>query len=132
MQVSHVMTRCPYTIDASSSIDDCLTKMKLQKVRHMPVGDDQGFVGVVTERELQLIQFCCTSEVDIPLVGDLASSEPTIVKEQDSLFDVAQTMADNKLDYVLVTDEDESHIVGIFTTTDACRAINLLQDKLAP
>ena len=37
-------------------------------------------------------------------------------------------MAEKRLDYVLVVDQHE-HVVGIFTTTDACRYIYFLTSE---
>lgn len=130
MRIFDLMTPCPYTISAATSIEECIEKMELQQVRHMPVVDDDGLVGVVAEKDLRLIKFCCSAEVDVPNVGDIAGREPTIVSQETSLFDVAHTMAEKKLDYVLVSDEGDDRIVGIFTTVDACRVIRLLQDKV--
>ena len=126
MQIGSVMTRCPYKIEASSQLSEALKLMELQKVRHLPVVNDQGVVlGVIGERELRMSQLVCDATKYCPTVGDVVSEEPFVAKESDSIDSVASEMISRRTDYALVIDADEN-ITGIFTTTDALKVMRLL------
>ncbi|MDC0358250.1 CBS domain-containing protein [Oligoflexia bacterium] len=125
LKMSDVMTPCPYHVSSASSLEDVLRVMGLRSVRHLPVVEDGNLIGVLTERDVELSQFVCDTISHCPTAGDIGMRNPYVVPADAEVGDVAQNMAENKLDFALVSDEGGS-FVGIFTTTDACRLIHLL------
>lgn len=121
MKIEDAMTPCPYKIESSCSIDDALAKMSLHGIRHLPVVREAELLGVVSERDLVLSQVVCKSSSFCPTMGDLCSSSPLIVDANETLSVVAGKMADSKSDLALVSKNEE--LVGIFTSVDACRAL---------
>ena len=118
------MTSCPYYIGAQASLDEALKKMALQSIRHLPVVEGGSLIGVLSERDARLSEMVCKSTNYCPNVGEVCVSEFLAVKGDDDVADVAQRMAEKKLDCAIVCDKDEN-VTGIFTTTDACRLLNL-------
>ena len=58
MRVTDVMTRDPITIDPEAPIGTALAVMREQRVRHLPVVDDQGqLMGIITDRDLRHAAF---------------------------------------------------------------------------
>lgn len=122
MRISDVMTRCPYSIEAQTPPGEALAKMGLWGVRHLPVIKDERLIGVVTERDLQLTVLAGEISGYRPSVGELCTKEPYVVHVDNDLIDVSLQMAERKMDYALV-DDPEGELIGIFTSTDACRVL---------
>ncbi|MCO6430674.1 MAG: CBS domain-containing protein [Deltaproteobacteria bacterium] len=133
MKVSSFMTACPYKISSERSIDEALQLMKLRDIRHLPVVREGGsnsnepddLLGVVSKRDVELSKYVCQTTNYCPSIGDICVSDPFVTQQDTAVSEVAQQMALQKLDYALVVD-DAGHMVGIFTTTDACRALTLV------
>ncbi len=129
MRVQDVMTSCPHYIDSQASLDDALKKMKLQQVRHLPVVKEGALIGVLSERDAQLSQFVCKTTNYCPMAGEVCIGEVYSVPGDTHVAKVALDMADKKRDYAIVVDASEN-VIGIFTTTDACRLLHLtMNDK---
>lgn len=125
MLIRDVMTPCPYMINARASLDEAVRKMDSHSVRHLPVVEKGELMGVLSERDVRLSQFVCKATNYCPDVGETCVAELLIVKENQTASEVALQMAERKIDCALVCSEDET-IVGIFTTTDACRLVSRL------
>lgn len=54
-RVEEVMTRQPVSADAGESYEDCLRKMKQLNVRHLPVVEQDQLLGLVSLRDLLLV-----------------------------------------------------------------------------
>jgi acetoin utilization protein AcuB len=128
MKIKAVMTSFPYTVPADMSLEKALEQMKLYNIRHCPVVQDHDLIGVVTKRDIGVAMLLAQSVNATPTVGAICQTDPLVVDEDDDLADVAHEMADEKLDYALVTNE-ENKFVGIFTTSDACRVAYMLLDE---
>ena len=98
--------------------------MRERGVRHLPVIDDGKVIGVVSQRDLYLLETLRGVDAARELVEEAMSSEPFVVDPDAALEDVAEAMAFHKHGSALVV--EGSAIVGIFTTTDALRALTTL------
>lgn len=127
MIMREVMIPCPYHVSSDTSVDEALNIMALRVIRHLPVVDEGALLGIVTERDLRMAQLV-TAEVTHPSVGVLCRQDPALVSEKASVADVALEMTEKRLDCVLVSDESGA-LVGIFTSTDACRLLYMLLDE---
>ncbi len=85
-------------------------------------------IGVLTEREALLSQSICDVSGHCPSTGNLCAKNPFIVEQNEDVAKVAEAMAERKVDCALVADS-QGNLVGIFTTTDACRVIYLALAK---
>lgn len=129
MKVQDVMTPCPHYIDSRASLDDALKKMKLQQVRHLPVVDNGSLVGVLSERDVLLSQFVCKTTNYCPNAGEVCVGEVYTVRGETDIAEVALEMSERKQDCAIVCDQSDN-VIGIFTTTDACRLVHLvMQDN---
>lgn len=125
--VQDLMSRSPHTIGASLTLADAAKVMKKHHIRHLPVLDGGSLVGILSERDVQVIS--STSELDPTciLVEDAMTQSPWTVNPSTPLVDVAKYMAAKKLGSAVVVDNDR--VVGVFTTTDGMR---VLADLLRP
>jgi acetoin utilization protein AcuB len=123
-QVIAFMTPFPYSIDIDASLGEARRLMREHVFRHLPVTSSGGkIVGLVTDRDITLIlgsDSWSPKELDLK-VRDAYVNEPCVVGASTLVAVVARTMAEKHIDSAIVTKNDK--LVGIFTVTDACRAL---------
>ncbi|MDP2341874.1 MAG: CBS domain-containing protein [Deltaproteobacteria bacterium] len=110
------MTHHPHSIRLDESVATARKLMGTLNVRHLPVLKAGTLVGVISDRDLKLVNAAAHVTVE-----DLCVDDPICVDVDTSLFVVASIMAEKRVGSVLVTDGGK--LAGIFTTTDACRVL---------
>lgn len=125
--VRRVMTPFPWSIEVRRTVADAWMLMSEHGIRHLPVTENGELVGLVSGRDLGLAM---DARLGAPKaaglsVGELAEREPYVVDLSTPVEFVVREMAERRLGSALVT--RQGRLVGIFTTTDACR---LLADLL--
>ena len=129
--VKRYMTTSPHTIGLDQKLIQAHRLMHEHHIRHLPVLDGGALVGVISDRDLHLIE--TLRDVDPEKVTIEEAMTPTVysVTPDASLDEVAKEMAEHKYGCAIVT--DHSKIVGVFTTTDGMRALHeLLETRLKP
>jgi acetoin utilization protein AcuB len=124
------MTPAPHTISARQTLADAHTLMRAQRLRHLPVLDGGKIVGIVSQRDLALVESLPDVSPDEVPVEDAMSTDLYTVSPDAPLQLAATEMADRKLGSALVVEHGE--VVGVFTAVDACRALALALSQLAP
>jgi len=119
--ISHYMTAKPYTIDRLASLADAHRVMKEHDVRHLPVLDDGDLCGIVSERDLHMVESLIGADPTSTLVDTAMTDRPFIVTSDTLLDEVVEIMTDRKYGSVVVV--GHGGVEGIFTTVDACRAL---------
>ncbi len=119
--IRRYMTGSPHAISSRRTLADAHLAMREKGVRHLPVVDEGKLVGVVSQRDLYLLETLRGVDVSRELVEDAMSDEPYVVHPDAELADVAEAMAVHKHGSALVVERTE--VVGIFTSTDALRAL---------
>ena len=122
-QVIAFMTPFPYSIDVDAPLEDGHKLMRTHHFRHLPVTSGGAIVGVLTDRDLKLLlgpDFGSPDERELK-VRDAYVERACIVPASTPVATVARTMAENHIGSAIVTKNDK--LVGIFTVTDACRAL---------
>ncbi len=104
--------------------------MRDQRIRHLPVLHQGKLVGIVTDRDLHFVEALADVDPKKISVREAMTPEPYVVSPEAALDEVVSMMAAKKLGSVVVS--DHGHVVGIFTTVDACSAFaDLLSTRLA-
>ncbi len=122
-QVVAFMTPFPYSIDADAPLESAHRMMREHRVRHLPVTSAGQNVGMLTDRDIKLIlgpDMGSPDERELR-VRDAYVEQPCIVPASASVGAVARIMAEKRIGSAIVTKHDK--LVGIFTVTDACRAL---------
>jgi len=119
--ISRYMTKQPWTIARSASLADAHELMREHHLRHLPVLDNGELVGIVSVRDLHLLETIGESPLDDISVDEAMSENPFIVTGDMPLDEVAEIMAAKKYGSAIVS--GRAGVEGIFTTTDACRAL---------
>lgn len=127
--VSQVMSAHPWTVERRATLADAHRIMRGHRIRHLPVLDDGALCGVVTERDLHLIETLADSDPETTLVEDAMQEEPFVVTGDTPLDEVLDVMAKHKYGSVIVA--GEHGVEGIFTTVDACQAFAEMLQQIA-
>jgi acetoin utilization protein AcuB len=122
-QILAYMTPFPFSIDVDAPLAEAHAFLRERHIRHLPVTERGELVGVLTDRDIKLAlgpDLGSPPERELT-VRDVFQPEAYVVDAGDLLVTVAATMAERHLGSALVTRSGK--LVGIFTTTDACRAL---------
>lgn len=124
------MTKSPHAIGIDQPLIVAHALMKKHEIRHLPVLDGGALVGVITDRDLSLIETLREVDPKHVTVEDAMSSSVYAIKPETPLEEVVITMAERKYGCAVVMHHNQ--VVGIFTTVDACRVLaELLHTRVA-
>lgn len=124
--VQKYMTTLPFAINANSTVEEAVKAMSKHGIRHLPV-QDEGKYGVVSDRDLKHATSLAGFDPRIVLVRDVCEEQPYLTRPDASVSEVSKELANRRVGSALVM--DNGHLVGIFTTTDACRALGDICDN---
>jgi acetoin utilization protein AcuB len=117
--IARYMSRGPHTIGREQSLAAAKQLMHRSHVRHLPVLHGGQLVGVISERELDVIGALPGSKqlsVEDAMVPDVY-----VTSEDAPLEAVAAEMARLKVGSAVVVKGDD--VVGVFTAVDGLRAL---------
>ncbi len=123
-RIQRFMTRAPLAISARRTLAEAHQAMRERGVRHLPVIEEGRLVGVVSQRDLYLLETLRGVDVGRELVEEAMSDEPYVVGPDAPLEEVAEAMASRRHGSAIVV--EQAAVVGIFTSTDALRALAAL------
>lgn len=121
------MTRSPHTIGHDQTMAAAHRVMRGHGIRHLPVLSAGKLVGIVSQRDLHLIETLGDVDPEEVQVSEAMSQETYTVGPRASLRKVAAEMAEHKYGCAMVVEKDD--VVGVFTTVDALRALALLLEE---
>jgi acetoin utilization protein AcuB len=122
--VDRYMTASVHTIAVTRTLEEAHQMMRSLLVRHLPVMKGGKLVGIVSQRDLSLIETLPGVDPKAVTVDDAMSEEIYSVNAGTPVADVARVMAARKLGSAVVM--DQGALVGIFTATDALHALEHL------
>jgi CBS domain-containing protein len=120
--VKSVMTPFPWVIHIEDPLSRAKQVMEERGIRHLPVTEDGEPVGVVTARDIRLLE----SAIQDPQrraalsVRDACVLDAFVVETSEPLDRVLLEMARHHIGSALVV--KGKRLAGIFTVTDACRS----------
>lgn len=119
--VQKFMTLSPFVVSSSRSLSEAHQLMRERNIRHLPVVDDGKLVGILSQRDVYLVETLKGLDPVTETVGEAMTPEPFAVAPDAPLDEVASTMAEHKYGCAVVV--DKGAVVGLFTTVDALRAL---------
>ena len=132
LRVEQVMTSEPATLGRNDALDLADDIMRLGRVRHLPVVDDDGkVVGVVSQRDLfrsALASALGYGEkaqrglMQSLLVKEVMTSPACSVDPETSIREAARLMVEKKIGCLTVVRDDA--LVGILTETDMLKLLS--------
>jgi acetoin utilization protein AcuB len=116
------MTRSVHTIGTKAPLADAHRMMNDHGIRHLPVLEGGRLVGMLSQRDLHLIETLKDVDPKEVRVEEAMSRDCYTVAPEAPLAVVAREMAQHKYGSAVILRGAE--VLGIFTTTDALRALD--------
>jgi len=127
-RVGSHMTAAPVCVQLDADLSDAVDLMEQHNIRHLPVMDGDTLTGVVTDRDLAMIESLLPEEWETICVAEAMTPEPYTVQPDAALWEVAKHMAREKFGCAVITDE-RGAVVGLLTTSDALRVLADLAER---
>ena len=127
--IREYMTESPHSIGVNQPLAIAHEMMRTHRIRHLPVLRGGKLVGIVSQRDLYLVE--TLREVDpksVP-VEEAMTQGAYCVSPGASLAQVADTMAEKRYGCAVVMEGGE--VVGMFTAVDALRALSKVTHRLS-
>ncbi len=122
--VEKFMTVGPVVIGKDRTLAEAHRVMRERNIRHLPVVDGAALVGVVSQRDLYLLETLKGIDPATEIVEEAMTPDPFTVPAEMPLEDVAAAMAERKYGSAVVV--DRGAVIGVFTTVDALRALSVV------
>jgi len=122
--IENFMTKSPKTVSAYQKLSFAETLMEDLKIRHLPVLKEEELIGILSLRDIRLVQAIDKDFQQIP-VEEACVEDPIMVQKDEDVRVVAKAMLKKKIGSVLVMDKKK--LVGIFTSIDALALISKLK-----
>jgi acetoin utilization protein AcuB len=119
--VSEYMSTSTHTVGAEQPLSVAHRIMREHQIRHLPVLRGGQIVGLVSQRDLHLVETFKDSDPDEVAVEEAMSQDVLTVAPEACLADVVEMMSERKLGSAVVV--RQHRVEGIFTTTDALHAL---------
>jgi acetoin utilization protein AcuB len=127
--IESFMTRAVHTIGLKSPLVEAHRVMNEHAIRHLPVLEGGRLVGLVSQRDLHLIETLKDVDPREVTVEEAMSQDCYTVEAGTPLSEVARQMGQHKYGSAVVV--QGSQVLGIFTTTDALRALDAVLSRPA-
>lgn len=129
-KIQKYMTTTPHTVRPDLNLADAQKLMREHHIRHLPVLEGGTLRGILTQRDVHLIETLKDVDPRNVSVEDAMSQDVYTVSPDSSLDEVAAHMAEHRLGSAVVVQNDK--VVGIFTAVDGLAALaELLTTRLA-
>ena len=127
--IERYMTTSPHSIGQDQMLTQAHKLMREHHIRHLPVLRGGKLVGVLSDRDLHLIETLRDVDPTKVLVEEAMTTAVYAVSPKAPLDEVVREMAEHKYGSAVIMDHDK--VVGMFTTVDAMRAFaELLETRL--
>jgi acetoin utilization protein AcuB len=121
------MTQNPYTIGQEQPLSVAHEVMRQHNVRHLPVLEGGKLVGVVSQRDLHLIETLRDVDPAKTTIDEAMTADVYVTGPDAPLDEVASHMAEHKYGSAIVVDRGK--VIGLFTTVDALAALSTFAKK---
>lgn len=127
--VQKYMTAMPRSIGFDRPISHAMELMREMHIRHLPVLNDGKLVGILTDRDINLVTSFEGADATKLTVEEAYTPDPYFTSPHAPMNEVVAHMAEKKYGCALVVDNHK--LVGILTEVDIYRAFaELLETRL--
>ena len=131
LEIERYMTTVIVVVGPNQPISEAIRLMRLHEVRHLPVVLDGKLRGVVSQRDVYLIQSLERTDPSRVLVSEVMTRDPYTIEPDEPVDRVAREMVRRKIGTALVT--HGPRLMGLFTASDALLALAaLVEDDRIP
>lgn len=138
MIARELMTPDPLTVTPQASIAEVWDLMREADVRHIPVVQADGLVGMVSDRDLGRVDIArllnvegasaLRDELATPIVRVMTSPVIAVGPEAD-IGEVIELLIEHKIGAVPVVQEETREVLGIISYVDVLRALQGVMDE---
>jgi len=121
LTIADCMTKTPHLIGAEQSMKTAHELMREHQIRHLPVLHGGKLSGLLSIRDLYLVETLPDVDPERVRVEDAMSQDVYAVGPKATLKEVVKEMAERKLGSAVVV--EGTKVVGVFTTTDALETL---------
>ena len=121
--VAQFMTDEPIGVDRGLPLSDANERMFINNIRHLVVVDRDHVIGVLSTRDVAVALSMASNPAKLT-VFDAMVREPYVCAPGTRLSEVVFEMEKHRYGCAIVVEGDE--LIGVFTTTDALRAVRAL------
>lgn len=104
------------TVGANAPISQARQLMEKNRIRHLPVVEGRGLIGIVTDRDVRVAEARGRGEAEL-LVADVMTQNVLTVGPDTMVDQAAMLMVDSKIGCLPVLNA-EDEVVGIITDSD--------------
>ena len=127
-KIADFMTTLPASVPADSSLAEVARIMKAKSFHHLPIVEQGHIIGVIRDHDLTVALNILGQNGAMTPVRQITMEEVYLVRPDSNLDEVIDTMTKFDLSNVLVI--HHHRLVGIFTISDAIRALKTLRVAL--
>jgi acetoin utilization protein AcuB len=121
IRIGEHMTECIHSVGKTQTLRRAAQYMREHRVRHLPVLHGGELVGMLSDRDIVLMEGAEGLSADEVTVEDAMSTEPYKVAADTPLKQVLQDMAERGVGSCLIV--DGAKLLGIYTSSDAVRML---------
>ena len=131
LEIERYMTTVIVVVGPNQPLSEAIRLMRLHEVRHLPVVEKGKLAGVVSQRDVYLIQSLERTDPSRVLVSEVMTRDPYTIEPDEPVDRVAREMVRRRIGTALVSHGPQ--LMGLFTATDALLAIAaLVEDDRVP
>jgi CBS domain-containing protein len=117
MLVRDLMTRTVEYTTPTATLMEAARKMRTRSIGCLPVGDDHGFVGIITEKDLTTRATAEGLDPTTTTVRQVMTTGITYAQENDTIEDALRRMEDNHIHHLPVLNAS-NRVAGIVSLSD--------------
>lgn len=131
LAIERYMTSVLVVIGPGQPLSEAIRLMRLHEVRHLPVVTKGKINGLISQRDIYLMQSIEKSDPSSILVSEAMTRDPYTVEPDEPVDGVAREMVRRKIGTTLVS--HGNRLMGLFSATDALLALAaLVEDDRIP
>lgn len=123
--VSHIMTKDVFTVDENDKLQDAISIIRKNNIRHLPVMKGETVSGIISRTDLNRLTFGALfknqegadeSVLEMLNIPQVMNSKPRTISSEDTIRNLAEIFS--KEEYHALPVVDNGELKGIVTTTD--------------
>lgn len=119
--VREFMTHLPVELERCETVEDAVALMDAHSIHHLPIMSGSHLRGMVSQRDILAARLRYRDRLETMPIEAIGQTDVLTVSPLDRVDEVARQMLARQTDGVVVV--DGGFVVGIFTSTDALRAV---------
>ncbi|NLX78048.1 MAG: CBS domain-containing protein [Clostridiaceae bacterium] len=116
MKVRDIMTKSVVTVRPDTTINEVARLMQQHNVGAIPVVDNNGLMGIVTDRDLVVRNIASGKDPNSTPVRDIMTSQVTTVTPEDDVQSITKLMATRQIRRIPVVENQQ--LIGMVSLGD--------------